>query len=52
LTRQELADLVSTSFETAIRTMTKWEREGVVSTTAQGFTIVNRTELRRTAGCA
>ena len=50
LTRQELADLVSTSFETAIRTMTKWERESVVSTQPDGFAIVNRAELRRAAG--
>lgn len=52
LTRQELADLVSTSFETAIRAMTKWEREGVVETTQHGFDIRNRDALRAIAGCA
>ena len=51
LSRQELADLVATSFETAIRSMTKWEREGIVETTNQGFSILNRAELRRAAGC-
>ena len=52
LSRQELADLVATSFETAIRAMTKWEREGVVATTQSGFSIMDRTELRKIAGCA
>lgn len=50
LSRQELADLVSTSFETAIRAMTRWEREGIVETTPNGFTIHNRVELHRAAG--
>ena len=51
LSRQELADLVATSFETAIRSMTKWEREGIVETTNHGFSILNRAELRKAAGC-
>lgn len=51
LSRQELADLVATSFETAIRAMTKWERQGVVATTQSGFSIMNRPELRKIAGC-
>jgi len=51
LSRQELADLVATSFETAIRAMTKWEREGVVATKQSGFSIMNRAELRKIAGC-
>lgn len=50
LTRQELAELVSTSFETAIRVMTRWEREGVASTTTNGFVIQNREQLERVAG--
>ncbi len=50
LSRQELADLVATSFETAIRAMTKWEREGIVATTPSGFSIGNRDELRKAAG--
>lgn len=51
LSRQELADLVSTSFETAIRAMTKWEREGIVETTQHGFEIRNGKVLREIAGC-
>jgi len=39
LTRQELADLVATSFETAIRVLTRWERAGIVSTDSDGFTL-------------
>jgi CRP/FNR family transcriptional regulator, nitrogen oxide reductase regulator len=50
LTRQELADLVSTTFETAIRIMTRWEREGTVDTTAHGFLIKNRAQLEALLG--
>jgi len=39
LSRHELADLVATSFETAIRVMSRWERQGVVLTDAHGFTV-------------
>jgi CRP/FNR family transcriptional regulator len=50
LSRQELADLVSTSFETAIRVMTRWEREGVVETNPQGFILRNVGQLERVTG--
>lgn len=50
LSRRELAELVSTSFETAIRLMTKWEREGVLETTPNGFTIKNLPALRAATG--
>lgn len=50
LSRRELADFVATSFETAIRTMTRWEKNGVVETTARGFTIRDLNALRTTAG--
>ncbi|HEY5957014.1 MAG TPA: Crp/Fnr family transcriptional regulator [Polyangiaceae bacterium] len=50
LSRQELADLVSTSFETAIRVMTRWEREDVVATTPNGFLIRDREQLERIGG--
>ncbi len=50
LSRRELAELVSTSFETAIRVMTRWERENVLETTEQGFTIRNLEALRAAAG--
>lgn len=45
LSRQELADMVSTSFETAIRVLARWEREGIVATDADGFTIGNLPHL-------
>ncbi|HWP08887.1 MAG TPA: Crp/Fnr family transcriptional regulator [Polyangiaceae bacterium] len=45
LSRQELADMVSTSFETAIRVLARWEREGLVRTDADGFTIGNLSRL-------
>lgn len=49
LSRRELADLVSTSFETAIRVMTRWDREQVVSTEPTGFTVHNMEALRAAA---
>lgn len=39
LSRRDLAELVATSFETAIRVMSRWEREGVLETTRRGFTL-------------
>ncbi|MBK7583084.1 MAG: Crp/Fnr family transcriptional regulator [Myxococcales bacterium] len=50
LSRRELADLVSTSFETAIRTMTSWDRQGVLETTPEGFMIRRLVALREIAG--
>lgn len=50
LSRRELADLVSTSFETAIRVMTRWEREGVVATETSGFVIQQMPALEAAAG--
>ncbi len=47
LSRRELAELVSTSLETAIRVMTRWERQGVLETTSEGFTITDRAALVR-----
>lgn len=44
LTRQELGEMVGTTTETTIRTLSKWSREGVVSTTQQHITILS-TEL-------
>lgn len=45
LSRQELADMVSTSFETGIRVLSRWEREGLVRTDADGFTLSDLTRL-------
>ena len=39
LSRQELADLLGTTLETAIRLMSRWQKEGVVITNAEGFVI-------------
>lgn len=50
LSRRELAELVATSFETAIRVMTRWEREGVLETTPNGFTIKKLDALRAATG--
>jgi CRP/FNR family transcriptional regulator, nitrogen oxide reductase regulator len=49
LARRELADLVSTAVETVIRVMTRWQREGVIATDANGFTIHNHDVLRAVA---
>jgi CRP/FNR family transcriptional regulator len=50
LSRRDLADLVSTSFETAIRVMTRWEREGTVSTESDGFVLRNLATLESMSG--
>ena len=46
LSRRDLAELVSTSSETAIRIMTKWQREGVIDTDRVGFRITKLAELQ------
>jgi len=52
LSRRELADLVSTSFETTIRVMSRWDREGVLETTPDGFTIHDLGALQAAGGAA
>lgn len=52
LSRQELADMVSTSFETAVRVLTRWEREGTVATDGDGFTLGDRPRLQALSGGA
>ena len=39
LSRQEIADLVGTTVETAIRVMSRWHKEKLVETEAKGFRI-------------
>jgi CRP/FNR family transcriptional regulator len=39
LSRQELADMTGTTIETAIRIMSRWGRDGVVTTEKDGFAI-------------
>jgi CRP-like cAMP-binding protein len=50
LSRQELADLVASSFETVIRVLTRWERDRVVSTDPDGFTLHDVAALTAASG--
>jgi len=45
LSRQEIADLVGTTQETAIRVMSRWGKDGLVETTDEGFVIPKRAAL-------
>ncbi len=47
LSRQELADLLGTTLETAIRLMSRWQKEGVVLTEKEGFIIPDPEALRQ-----
>lgn len=46
LSRQELADLIGTTLETAIRLMSRWQKEGVVITNPDGFVIADVKALK------
>jgi len=45
LSRQELADLLGTTLETAIRLMSRWQKENVVITEKDGFYIPDMTKV-------
>jgi CRP-like cAMP-binding protein len=47
LSRQELADLTGTTIETCIRIMSRWGKEGLVSTEHDGFLVRDRRALER-----
>lgn len=47
LSRQELADLTGTTIETCIRIMSRWGKEGVVTTERDGFVVTDRRTLER-----
>jgi CRP/FNR family transcriptional regulator len=47
LNRQEIADLVGTTQETAIRILSRWGKDGVLATTEGGFLIPDRALLER-----
>ena len=47
LSRQDIADMVGTTIETAIRVMSRWGREGIVRTERASFVIENRAALER-----
>jgi CRP/FNR family transcriptional regulator len=49
LSRQEIADLVGTTIETAIRIMSRWQKEGLVETERDGFRIPRLEALRELA---
>ena len=46
LGRQEIADLIGTTLETAIRLMSRWQKEGVVLTEKSGFVVPDVGALR------
>lgn len=46
LSRQEIADLIGTTPESAIRLMSRWQKEGVLLTEKDGFTIPDLGALR------
>ncbi|RPH57179.1 Crp/Fnr family transcriptional regulator, partial [bacterium] len=45
LSRQELADLTGTTIETSIRIMSRWGKEGIVTTEKDGFLVLDRAAL-------
>ena len=47
LTRQELADLAGTTIESAIRTMSRWHKAGLLETHTNGFLLRDLDALRR-----
>jgi CRP/FNR family transcriptional regulator len=48
LTRQEIAELVGTTVESAIRVMSRWNRDGVITTGERRFVIPDLERLRQT----
>ncbi len=49
LSRQEIADLAGTTVETAIRIMSRWQKDGLVETEKDGFRIPRIAALRALA---
>jgi len=49
LSRQELADMIGTTIETAIRIMSRWGKDNIVLTEKDGFLVVNREALETMA---
>jgi CRP/FNR family transcriptional regulator, nitrogen oxide reductase regulator len=52
LTRSELACLVGARVETTIRTLSRWQREGAISCTKDGFVILSPSLLSASASAA
>ena len=49
LSRQELADMIGTTIETAIRIMSRWGKESLVRTDRDGFLLADRAALEAIA---
>lgn len=49
LSRQELADMIGTTIETAIRIMSRWGKDNLVRTEKDGFVVVDRKALEALA---
>jgi CRP/FNR family transcriptional regulator len=49
LSRQEIAEMVGTTVETAIRVMSRWNRDRVLLTGQERFVIPDRELLKREA---
>lgn len=49
LSRQELADLTGTTIETAIRIMSRWQKDDVLHTEKDGFVVLDRAALEEAA---
>jgi CRP/FNR family transcriptional regulator len=49
VTRQELADMVGTTVETAIRITSKWQQDGLISSSRHEIVLRDDAELRRIA---
>ncbi len=52
LSRQEIAELVGTTVESAIRVMSRWNREGLLITARDRFVIPDRDKLKAEANVA
>jgi CRP/FNR family transcriptional regulator len=50
LTRQDIADMAGCTLETAIRILSRWQKEGLIKTEEGVITILNRRELGRLLG--
>lgn len=50
LSRQEIADLIGTTLETAIRLMSRWQKDGVVVTDRSGFFLPDPEALKEDVG--
>ena len=47
LTRQDIADMVGCTLETAIRILSRWQKEGLITTQEGVITILDQQELKR-----